>query len=92
MYSQKPERPPGFPAASVPAAVPRWGTILVATIFTHRNMVTTTVQERTGSTANNPLRQILHRPLFVESLGVPGRVALGAVASANTVSCPPSDV
>ena len=92
MYSQKPERPPGFPAASVPAAVPRWGAILVATIFTHRNMVTTTVQERTGSTANNPLRQILHRPLFVESLGVPGRVALGAVASANTVSCPPSDV
>jgi hypothetical protein len=89
---QKPERPPGFPATSVPAAVPRWRAILVATSFTHRNMVATTVQERTGSTANSPLRQILHRPRFVESLGVPGRAALGAVASANTVSWPPSEV
>ena len=92
---------PGFPAASVPAAVPRWRAILVATSFTHRNMVATTLQgnmvattlqERTGSTANSPLRQILHRSLFVEPLGAPGRAALGAVASANTVSWPPSDV
>ena len=35
--SQKPERPPGFLAASVPAAVPRWGATLVATIFTQEH-------------------------------------------------------